>query len=84
MRSMADVSVHEAKTHLSRLLRRVELGEEIVICRGGTPVARLVPSIAPKKKRILGMDDGKVEIPDDFDDDLPEELLRLFNGEEEE
>ena len=77
------VSVHEAKTHLSKLLRRVELGEEVVICRSGHPVAKLVPIAPPKKKRVLGIDEGKFVVPDDFDDDLPEDLLRLFEGEEE-
>jgi prevent-host-death family protein len=66
-----EVSVHEAKTHLSRLLRRVENGEEIVISRGGKPVAKLVPA-APTRRREMGFGRGLV-IPDDFDapyDDL--------------
>ena len=68
------VSVHEAKTHLSRLLRRVESGEEIVIARGGRPIARLVPASAPKR-REMGFDRGKVIIPDDFDAPLDEETF---------
>jgi prevent-host-death family protein len=65
------VSVHEAKTHLSRLLRRVESGEEVIIARGGRPIARLVPVTEPRR-REMGFDRGLV-IPEDFDapfDDL--------------
>ena len=76
---MAEVSVHEAKTHLSRLLRRVALGEEIVISWGGDPVARLVPA-ASRKPRKLGFDRGRYEVPDDFDAALPEDLLREFES----
>lgn len=72
---MTEVSVHEAKTHLSRLLRRVASGEEIVISRAGTPVARLV-AVAPPTKRQLGRDRGLFVVPDDFNEPLPEEVLR--------
>ncbi len=64
------VGVHEAKTSLSRLLKRVESGEEVVISRGGRPVARLV-AIRPGGRRQLGMDAGLYEVPDDFDEPLP-------------
>jgi len=74
---MAQVSVHEAKTHLSALLARVEAGEEIVIARGGTPVARLVP-LERSSRRIFGADAGLLRIPEDFDDPLPDELLAEF------
>jgi prevent-host-death family protein len=69
-----EVSVHEAKTHLSRLLRRVESGEEIVIARGGKPVARLVPASAVRR-RELGFDRGLVVIAEDFDAPLDEETF---------
>ncbi|HUO84850.1 MAG TPA: type II toxin-antitoxin system Phd/YefM family antitoxin [Thermoanaerobaculia bacterium] len=74
---MEEVSVHEAKTHLSRLLRRVAMGEEIVISRGGEPIARLVP-VAGGRKRSLGVDRGRFEVPEDFDAPLPEEVVREF------
>jgi prevent-host-death family protein len=74
---MSEVSVHEAKTHLSRLLRRVASGEEIVISKSGKPVARLVP-FAPPKQRMLGRDRGRFVVPEDFDDPLPEDVLRPF------
>jgi len=74
-----EVSVHEAKTHLSRLLRRIASGEEVTISRSGKPVARLVP-IREKPIRQLGLDAGKVRIAGDFDDPLPEDLLKAFEG----
>ena len=65
---MHTVSVHEAKTHLSRLLKRVQAGEEIIIAKAGKPVARLGP-LEPKasKKRVPGIDKGKIWIAEDFD-----------------
>ena len=78
---MVEVNVHEAKTHLSRLLARVAAGEEIVIARAGKPVARLVPFRKPKGKRPLGIDMGLYVIPDDFDAPLPDDLLAAFEGE---
>ena len=74
---MTMVGIHEAKTHLSRLLRRVAAGEEIVIAKSGLPVARLVPFEEPKN-RMLGIDEGLFEIPDDFDSPLPDSLLGEF------
>jgi prevent-host-death family protein len=74
-----EVNVHEAKTHLSRLLRRVAGGEEIVIARAGVPVARLVP-VEERPKRIFGVDRGRFQVPEDFDAPLPEEILRSFEG----
>lgn len=76
---MVEVSVHEAKTHLSRLLRRVASGEEVVISRSGKPVARLV-AIGPPKRRELGRDRGLFVVPDDFDDPLPAEVLGDFES----
>ena len=74
---MTEVGVHEAKTHLSRLLRRVATGEEIVITSGGKPAAKLVPIDAPGD-REFGFDRGRLHVPDDFDDPLPQELLDEF------
>ena len=78
---MKTVNVHEAKTNLSRLLKKVEAGEEIVIAKAGKPVARLVPEISRKRKRILGTMRGKFTVPDDFNDPLPE-FEALFYGDE--
>lgn len=72
------VGVHEAKTHLSRLLEAVEAGEEVEITRRGVTVARLVP---PRRGvRVLGADRGAVVIGDDFDDPLPDDLRAAFEG----
>jgi prevent-host-death family protein len=70
------VNVHEAKTRLSKLLERVDRGEEVIICRAGEPVARLVPARAPR--RTLGSDRGKVRIAKDFDAPLPRRVLSRF------
>jgi prevent-host-death family protein len=72
------VGVHEAKTHLSRLLDRVAAGEEIVICRRGEPIARLVGADGPVRRR-LGIDRGRFVVPDDFNAPLPDDLLELFD-----
>lgn len=74
-----EVNVHEAKTHLSRLLQRVESGEEIIIARSGTPIARLVP-VKSSRKEAQGMDEGKIWIADDFDVPDPE-IEALFYGD---
>jgi prevent-host-death family protein len=73
---MKPVNVHDAKTHLSRLLQRVERGEEIVIARAGRPVAKLVA--VTKAKRVLGTDRGLVRIAEDFDAPLSDEILADF------
>ena len=74
------VNVHEAKTHLSRLLERVEKGEEIIIARAGRPVARLFPVEPRHATRVLGLDRETASIADDFDAPLPEDVLRDFEG----
>ena len=81
---MKSVNVHEAKTHLSRLLAEVEQGEEIVISRGGKPVARLLKFEVPaaRPKRQLGLDRGLFTIPDDFDEPDPE-IEALFYGDDD-
>lgn len=75
---MRAVNVHEAKTHLSRLLKRVEAGEEIVIARAGKPVARLVSAEPAPQPRRLGEDEGRFEVPEDFDSPLPREIEDAF------
>jgi prevent-host-death family protein len=71
-------NVHEAKTHLSRLLESVAAGEEVVIAKAGVPVARLVPIVLPAEQRPLGTERGRVFIADDFDAPLPEDVLDSF------
>ena len=71
------VNIHEAKTHLSRLVERVERGEEIAIARAGRPVARLVPFRARPEPREPGLWRGRVRLTEDFD--APdEELIAAF------
>jgi prevent-host-death family protein len=73
------VGIHEAKTHLSRLIEDVVSGEEVVITRRGEEVASLVP-IRRTTKRRFGIDRGRLVVPDDFDDPLPDDLLDAFEG----
>ena len=73
------VNVHQAKTQLSRLLARVEAGEDVIIARRGEPVARLV-GCKPRHKRQADVLKGKVIIPDNFFDPLPEEELTAWEG----
>jgi prevent-host-death family protein len=72
------VNVHEAKTHFSKLLARVERGERVVIARGGVPVAELRPLAEAPKERQLGVDRGRVWIADDFNAPLPDDILAGF------
>ena len=71
------VNIHDAKTHLSRLLERAEAGEEIVIARAGTPIARLVPYRADRPKRTFGALRGQIRILPGFDE-ADEEIAREF------
>ncbi|MEU4385881.1 type II toxin-antitoxin system Phd/YefM family antitoxin [Promicromonospora sp. NPDC023805] len=77
----ASVNVHEAKTHLSQLLARVEAGEEFLIARAGKPVARLVAARPPATpRRPLGLLRGRAVIPDDFDTWGQDETIAMFEG----
>ena len=76
-----EVNVHEAKTHLSRLLQRVAEGEEVTIARAGVPVAKLVPVEVKKNVRPLGFARGEIWVADDFDAPLPDDLLAAFEGD---
>lgn len=67
------VGVHEAKTHLSRLLERVSAGEEVVITRRGEGIARLVPERGATRR--FGIDEGRFTVSDDFDAPLPDDVL---------
>lgn len=75
------VNIDEAKKHFSKLVSRAENGEEIVIARGGVPVARLVPLASRAAQRVPGDLKGKLWIADDFDAPLSDKLLREFEGE---
>ena len=80
---MRRVNLHEAKTHLSRLLADVEGGEEIQIARAGKPVARLVPERSAQKPREPGAMEGKIKILPGFDE-YDEQIARDFGMLEDE
>jgi prevent-host-death family protein len=81
---MATVTIHEAKTNLSKLIARAEAGEEIIIARGKEPVAKLTPLAGGKRRPVFGALKGKLNIPDAFFfEPLPEEELALWEGGDE-
>ena len=75
------VNIHEAKTHLSRLLQQVGAGERIIIARAGKPVAELIPIAAQPDMREPGSAKGLIQIAEDFDAPLPQEIIDAFEGE---
>jgi len=78
---MTTINIHAAKTHLSRLVEEAAAGEEIIIAKAGTPLAKLGP-LAPirRKKRRLGILAGRLTVPADFDAPLPDHVLDTFEG----
>ena len=76
---MDTINIHEAKTHLSRLVEEVAAGGEVVIATNGVPRARLVP-LERARKLKFGVLKGKLRYPDDFDAPLPAHALALFEG----
>ncbi len=72
------VNVHDAKTQFSRLLARVGEGEEVIIAKAGNPIARLIPIGKRPKQRIPGSAKGKVVIEKDFNEALPDSILKEF------
>ncbi len=81
---MRTATIHQAKTNLSRLIEQAQQGEEIIISRGKTPVARLVPIDPAPKRRHLGIFAGMMDVGDEINDPLPEDELRLWNCEDSE
>lgn len=77
---MRSVNIHEAKTHLSRLVDEVSAGEEIIIAKAGRPLARLVPFREGTRRRKLGALTGRFSVPDDFDAPLPPETIAEFES----
>jgi len=72
-----EVNIHQAKTHLSKLLERVALGEKVIIAKAGTPVAKLVPVKTAKRQFKFGSANGEFVVPDDFNEPDPE-IEELF------
>lgn len=77
---MLMVNIHEAKTRLSRLLREVERGDEVVIARAGTPVAKLIAYTPASEAREPGIWRGRVVMAADFDE-LPDDVMAAFRGD---
>lgn len=75
-----EVNIHEAKTHFSRLLERVALGEEVIIAKAGTPVAKLVPLKKTQVKRVFGSAKGDFTVPENFNDSDAEIEELFYNG----
>ena len=75
---METVTIHTAKTTLSQLLARVEAGEEIILARGKSPIAKLVPFQPPPKKRRFGALRGTVTVGPEFFEPLPEQELTVW------
>jgi prevent-host-death family protein len=73
-----EVNIHEAKTHFSRLLARVAMGEEVIIAKAGKPVAKLVSIRSERPRFKLGSAKGEFTVPDDFNDPLPKDIEDLF------
>jgi prevent-host-death family protein len=78
---MPTVNVHAARSQLSRLLDAAVAGEDVIIARAGRPVARLVPVEQKNAPRELGILTGKLRVPDNFDDALPEDVIADFEGQ---
>ena len=79
---MPKVNIHDAKTHFSRYVEEAAQGKEIIIAKAGKPLARIVPLVAIKAPRKLGLLNGKARIPDDFNAPLPDDVLAGFLGGE--
>lgn len=76
-------NIHEAKSQLSKLIESALAGEEIIIAKAGKPLVKLIPYQENKQPRTPGGWEGQVIMEEDFDDELPTNLLKLFAGEEE-
>jgi prevent-host-death family protein len=74
------VNIYDAKTQLSKLIEQAAAGKDVVIARGGKPVARLTRLDAPRRRLKFGVLKGKVRIAGDFDAALPDEIVAQFEG----
>lgn len=81
---MKTINIHEAKTHLSRLVEQAANGEPFVIAKAGKPMVKVVPidEAAPKPVKRIGFMEGEFTVPDDFDTMGQEEIEKLFYGDE--
>jgi prevent-host-death family protein len=75
------INIHEAKTHLSRLVDEVAGGEEVIIAKAGKPMVRLTPLSAKPKPKKFGLLKGRIQVPDDFNAPLDADILAAFEGD---
>jgi len=78
---METINIHEAKTHLSRLVEKAAKGEPFIIAKAGKPMVKVVPLIEEKPKKRLGFMKGQISVPDDFDTMMSAEIEEMFYGE---
>lgn len=81
---METFNIHEAKTHLSRLVEKAAKGEPFIIAKAGKPMVKVVPLEPPEEKKIkrVGMLEGQFNIPEDFDRMFEDEIAEMFHGKE--
>ncbi len=77
---MEIINIHEAKTHLSRIVETVFRGSEVILAKAGKPMVKIVPLQAQKREIKFGVLKGKIRVADDFDALLPDDVLALFEG----
>lgn len=80
---MGTVNIHDAKTHLSKLIERAVAGEDVIIAKAGKPLVRLTALEPPPRKSRIGFLKGQVTVPDDFDTMFQEEIEEMFYGKAE-
>jgi prevent-host-death family protein len=80
---MRTVNIHEAKTHLSRLVEAAAKGESFIIARAGKPLVKVVPVDAPSAPKRFDFMKGQFTVPDDFDTMYEEEIAKMFDGDDE-
>ena len=82
-KGLKQVNIHEAKTHLSRLVEEAARGESFVIAKAGKPMVKVtrLEEESPKPKRRLGFMEGQFSVPDDFDTMMQDEIEKMFYGE---
>ncbi len=79
---MRTINIHEAKTHLSRLVEEAVAGEPFIIAKAGKPLVKVIPLNAPEAPQVkrLGFMAGQITVPDDFDTMGEADIIRMFNG----
>ena len=78
---MLKINIHEAKTHLSRYLPKLEAGETIILCKRNVPIAEIRP-LVKRVPRKIGLAKGLGDVPDTFFEPLPEEIVQSFEADQ--